>query len=114
METTAGKKPDVALQSLATIMKFTVRSIRSGIENSTHGVLSVLNLGCKKKVPKVTNDILLQPAAMLAAKIRQGKVSVSASTFVYYEKWFFFFFKYVQFFNLISCSVNSTKKFWIY
>lgn len=65
----------VQFRMASSIVNNAIRLVRGGIENTTHGVLRVLNVGCKKTVPKVTNELLLQPAVKLAAKIRRGEVS---------------------------------------
>lgn len=68
------KQTMIEFKMASSIMNNAIRLVRGGIENTTHGVLRVLNVGCKKTVPKVTNELLLQPAVKLAAKIRRGEV----------------------------------------
>lgn len=77
MEEKAGnsKQTMIEFKMASSIMNNAIRLVRGGIENTTHGVLRILNVGCKKTVPKVTNELLLQPAVKLAAKIRRGEVS---------------------------------------
>ena len=81
MEAKAGKdKQSVAELGLASaVVNNAIRIVRAGIENTTYGVLRILNFGCKKTVPKVTNELLLQPAVKLAAKIRRGEVRLFLS-----------------------------------
>ncbi|GBM78281.1 Fatty-acid amide hydrolase 2 [Araneus ventricosus] len=52
-----------------------IGGIRSTVENSTHGVLAVLNFGCKKKVPPVDNELLYLSATTLAEKIRKAEIT---------------------------------------
>lgn len=78
METKAGNKQQtlVELGLASAVVNNAVRFVRCAIDNTTHGILRVLNLGCKKSVPKVNNELLLQPAVQLAGKIRRGEVSL--------------------------------------
>ncbi|GFU28151.1 fatty-acid amide hydrolase 2 [Nephila pilipes] len=63
-------------QNLAVkIINSFIGSVRSTIENSTHGVLAILNIGCKKRVPPVDNNLLCLPATVLAEKIRKAEIS---------------------------------------
>ncbi|KAF8778775.1 Fatty-acid amide hydrolase 2 like protein [Argiope bruennichi] len=52
-----------------------IGGIRSTVENSVHGVLTVLNLGCKQKVPPVDNELLYFSATILAEKIRKAEIT---------------------------------------
>ncbi|XP_054715877.1 fatty-acid amide hydrolase 2-A-like [Uloborus diversus] len=70
-----GKKQPVKYGLSSMIFNTLIRGMRGTIENTTHGVLSVLNVGCKRQVPPVSNDLLLLPASELAAKIRKAEVS---------------------------------------
>lgn len=72
-----GKKPALVELALAsTVLNCAIRTFRCGVDNATHGILRVLNVGCKKTVAKVENELLLQSAVKLAAKIRRGEVRI--------------------------------------
>ncbi|GIY00546.1 fatty-acid amide hydrolase 2-B [Caerostris darwini] len=64
-------KPTLAVK----MMNAVIGGVRSTVENSTHGVLTILNMGCKKRVPPVDNELLYLSAATLAEKIRKAEVS---------------------------------------
>lgn len=56
------------------IVSMLVGFFRWIIDNTVHGIFAVLNCGSKTRIPKVDNDLLLEPAVQLAAKIRRGEV----------------------------------------
>ncbi|GFY73447.1 fatty-acid amide hydrolase 2 [Trichonephila inaurata madagascariensis] len=62
------------------------KSVRSTLENSTHGVLTILNIGCKKRVPPVNNDLLFLPATVLAEKIRKAEITSEQVVKAYIER----------------------------
>lgn len=56
------------------VVNMLVRFIRWIIDNTIHGILTVINSRSKTWIPKVNNDLLLEPAVQLAAKIRRREV----------------------------------------
>ncbi|KFM57123.1 Fatty-acid amide hydrolase 2, partial [Stegodyphus mimosarum] len=68
------KKPGTSGLTVA-VVNTMIKSFRTIVDNSTYGVLSVLNIGGKKQVPPVENELLLFSAFELAAKIRKAQIS---------------------------------------
>lgn len=68
------------------VMNLLIGSVRSTVENSTHGVLSILNMGCKKRVSPVDNALLYLPAVVLAEKIRKAEISSERVVKAYIER----------------------------
>ncbi|XP_015903606.1 fatty-acid amide hydrolase 2-B [Parasteatoda tepidariorum] len=68
------------------IVTTVLRGVRSTVENTTHGFLSILNIGCKKQIPPIENDLLLIPASVLAEKIRKGEISSEAVVKAYIQR----------------------------
>ena len=58
------------------IINYLIRFFGFVFDYATYGILVVLNIGKKKTMPKIQNQILLQPAVQLAAKIRRGEVRI--------------------------------------
>ncbi|GFR11469.1 fatty-acid amide hydrolase 2 [Trichonephila clavata] len=68
------------------VMNSFIGGVRSTLENSTHGVLAVLNIGCKKRVPPVDNGLLFLPATVLAEKIRKAEITSEQVVKAYIER----------------------------